>query len=227
MATISIDIDGVLACHNLPAYIASCIQHLDIEIAQEELAALSLQSFLAHKAVADYQERVGSGVAQSRLAWMYYHYDVLVQASMIKCALAGVVRCSEVADVCYCTARYLGREQWNQDMQIATVEWLAKKGFPNPEHVVFCRGYGDKMSQLARMSQECEGRYIHIDDRWKELLNVGCTMPEQFAMIAFGAQVDAVSNGCIALPRWEHIDRVIEELKERGYLNNNVKSRPN
>ncbi len=148
-------------------------------------------------------------------------------------AIAQLRRVSQREEVKYVTIR-------GDDLpsQKTTHAWLAQLGFPNPDSVVFCRSFFQKIAQVMREP----GEHVIIDDRHAQLVEALQEVKEQagddpryqrmiegarrrLTIVAFGAAALAeqdLSPGVrtVALPSWDQFDEccgaLLREAIERG-----------
>lgn len=127
-----------------------------------------------------------------------------------------------LGDISYYTVR-------PPEVEDATKQWLANKGFPDPEHVVICSSPKDKLERIIAdklVGQENDGELptvVLIDDSYKQLAEAATeivqTDPdmrkymERIVLVGFGLQSPTAEmegsfypqSGLrtIALPSWE------------------------
>ena len=172
--TILVDIDGVLACNNVPQLLALYVKSLKLPISDEQLAQVKTKEvFHLLPEVQAYIENVGLGRYQSQLARLQWHPGYVMQCLLIRGASEGVKYLAGKADeLGYCTARMISfHDEWNRDLARATHMWLRKQQLPNSDQVLFCDGFKAKLMAIVTYLREHSGAHVLlIDDSANDLL---------------------------------------------------------
>lgn len=214
MARIVCDIDGTLGRRNRQQYLITCNTTLKLDLADETLQGISLQTFAQLPQVQAYRQRVGETYYTKALGWIDYHPDVLRAMHPLPGAREGVARLATIGSVAYYTARYSAQSQErSQAMAEATRTWLATYDFANPTNTVFCDGLPGKLRQLARDLVRDTESVILIDDQWARLLRQCADLDEDTSalfqgsliLVAYGAPAapEHTPLPVVALPSWE------------------------
>jgi len=216
-----VDIDQTIARRNTPVYLERCNRFLKLGIESSRLKGMTYKDFLRQPEMGEQRERV----SQQRLDHVFrlIAFDPAHLRAMDQ--VPGARDCLEtlalIGDVSYATCRcFPTQEELNQHIQAATFEWLDSNVFPNPEDVLFCDGYADKLTQVARLLEREDDDGILVDDSWRELLeaydavdfDVKHILSQRLTLWAFGAsevpQYTAIATQ--PLPTWKPMETYLK-----------------
>lgn len=224
---IFLDVDGTIACGNQALYLTLCNLALKLGIAEERLAGLTYDEFYALPEVTAYREQVGEQRYNTNVRIIAHTPILQRHLEVVDGAINGARFLAQSGNLCYCTARKTARyEKLDEAMASATRDWLEASGFPNPQDVVFCTSFLEKLSCCAAHIEETGEDVMLVDDSYEQLLSrvdqleasQRDLLSQHFTLLAFEAQ-EAPEHApvrVVALPSWNQVKQAAQRIDKEG-----------
>ena len=224
---ILLDIDGTIGTRNTRRFLELCNKRLKLNMDPERVNQLRYSEFFTQPEVLACKERLGEEKFTLALEWTRLDPRHLLAIIPMPGALTGAAKLTAFGELAYYTARKTPgsgelQHRINTQLERATLRWLRKQNFPNPEAAIFCEGPEEKLLHIADLIKQTAQPVLLVDDMWKLLLAAAADLDtatyqllkQSLTLCAFGAH--EVPEQCdiqtIALYRWSEVTSLISLL---------------